>query len=601
MKRLTTILLMVAALMSASAQAFEFETVMVEMRDGIHLATDAFWPSRPGTYPTILIRTTYGRDMIADPVAEEVCDQLKFALVVQDTRGRYDSEGVDDVFMSDGWGEHQDGYDTVEWIVQQPWSDGKVGLFGASALGITSFLAVGSLHPAIKAAHVGIAPWVFYDVVYQNGCYRDALVTDWLEDQDALYMLDTYKEHPVYDELWESLDMRTRADLIDVPMYLWGGWYDVFTSGPLQAWMDLTDTKISDDAPQRLLMGPWTHTEMGALGPVQGELVYPMDSVIPLYDADPFSWFARFLKGQPRNNFDEAWPVRFYLMGDVDEEDSAGNRWLLARTWPVPSRERYLYLEYSGRLTWTPDTVSHPPRTFVYDPADPSPTIGGGELSLDQGPYDQTPLLERDDVLAFTTDVLDAPVTVVGEVTATLFVSSDAPDTDFTVRLADVYPDGRAMLVTDGIAKVRYHDGMEDIDFLTPGEVIPLQVHVGRTAIAFDRGHRIMVLVSSSNARRFIPSRNNDDDIWGDEPAQVATNALYMDSTYPSFIVLPEPEPGATARLEHPDWQPSPDTVDRVLRKMARGRPLTASEEDVIAYDAGRRLLEAMLARVAHP
>ncbi len=600
MRRLEAVVaVLLMGVVPASAQAFEFETVMVEMRDGIHLATDVFRPSQPGQYPTILIRTTYGRDMIPDLAAEKICDKLKFALVCQDTRGRYDSEGVDDVFLSDGWGDRQDGYDTVQWVVEQSWSDGKVGLFGASALGITSFLAMGSLHPAIQAAHVGIAPWIFYDVVYQDGCYRDGLVTDWLEDQDALYMLDTYEEHPTYDDLWASLDMRTRADLIDVPVYLWGGWYDVFTGGPLEARVDLDDPKVSDDAPQRLLMGPWTHTEMGAIGPVQGELVYPIDSVIPLYDANPISWFQRFLKGQPRSTFDEGWPVRFYLMGDVDDPHSAGNRWLIARTWPIPARDRLLYLDYTGGLTWTADTTTHPPRTFVYDPSDPSPTIGGGELTLDQGPYDQRPLLERPDVLVFETQVLDEPVTVVGKVTATLFVASDAPDTDFTIRLADVYPDGRAMLVTDGIAKIRYRNSFEEPDFLSPGEIVPLQVDVGSTAIAFDRGHRIMVLVSSSNARRFIPSKNNADDIWGDEPAQVATNAVYMDRIYPSFLVLPEPEPGETKQLETTDWRPSPGQVDRVERRSARGLPLSSGDMDVVAYEAGRMLMETMLARVA--
>ncbi len=578
-----------------TAGAFEFETVMVEMRDGVHLATDVFRPSRPGRYPTILIRTTYGREFIPDVAAEKICDKLKFALITQDTRGRYDSEGVDDVFLSDGWGEHQDGYDTVDWIVAQDWSDGKVGLFGASALGITAFLAVGSLHPAIQAAHVGIAPWIFYDVVYQNGCYRDALVTDWLDDQDALYMLDTYKEHPTYDDLWASLDMRTRADLIDVPMYLWGGWYDVFTDGPLEAWMDLADPKISDDAPQRLLMGPWTHTEMGAIAPVQGELVYPTDSIIPLYDANPISWFQRFLKGQTRSTFDEDWPVRFYIMGDVDDPDSAGNRWLLAKQWPIPSRDRLLYLRYDGSLSWSGEPATQPPLTYVYDPADPSPTIGGGELSLDQGPYDQRPLLERPDVLVFQTDVLQQPVTVVGKVTATLFVASDAPDTDFTVRLADVYPDGRAMLVTDGIAKVRYRNSLQDPEFLEPGQIVPIEVEVGTTAIVFDRGHRIMALVSSSNSRRFIPSRNNDDDIWGDQPAQIATNALYLDRIYPSHLVLPEPTPGSTTPAKHAPTPPSRDEIDRIDRKIARDLPLTPHELDVVSFEAGRMLLEAVL------
>lgn len=604
-------LLCVLQLLAAAAHGIELETVAVAMRDGTRLATDVFRPSGPDRYPTILVRTPYGRDFVPIEVAKVLTDGLGYGLVVQDVRGRFDSEGIDDVFLSDGWGENQDGYDTIEWIVDQAWSDGRVGLFGASAFGITAYLAMGTYHPAIRAAHVGITPWIFYDVAYQDGAFREGLIVDWLEGQGASYMLETYYEHPIYDDFWASLDMRTRA-AIEVPTYHWGGWYDCFAAGPLEAFAQLSDRDTDGGrrrSPQRLLVGPWTHVDLGAFSRRQGELVYPEGSTIPFREANPLAWFRRFLKNDHRalrdEGRDEGWPVTFYLMGDVDAPGSAGNRWVRARDWPVPMRRRPLYLTGEGGLSAVrpPAAVASAPLadpvTYLADPADPSPTIGGAELSLPSGPRDQTPLLARDDVLAFRSEVLTESLTLVGKVEAVVFAASDRPDTDITVRLADVYPDGRLMLVADGIAKGRYLADPLAENFLTPGEATAFKVDLGPTAIVFDPGHRIAVLVSSSNAPRFVPSKNNDDHIWGDEPPLVAANNLYLGGAYPSRLILPEPDTGALAAVADRKDGPRPDDIQRARQRLARGERLTAADHDALSAFAGEGLLRATLERIA--
>ena len=581
-------------LLPGLAEAYELTHEMVSMRDGTRLDTEILRPSKPGRYPTILMRTPYSMMAFGDEAARLLADGLQFVVVQQSTRGRYASEGTDDVFLSDGWGENQDGFDTVEWIVSQSWSDRKVGLFGVSALGITSYLNMGAMHPAIKAAHVGIAPWVFYNVVYPGGEFRTALLEDWLGGQGSAYMIDLYKQHPIYDDFWTSLDMRTRQDHITVPILHWGGWHDVFTEGPVEGFEALQHGGASGRGGfNRLVMGPWTHVDAGPFDTRQGELVYPGNSYYPMGSANPIEWFQEFLKGRaqrPPADLD-AYPVRYYLMGPTDQERGPGNHWELAREWPVPATQVPLYFGTDGSLGWTaPAGASLEPLSWLYDPADPSPTIGGHELTIPQGPRDQSPLLARSDVLHFETAPLDRDVKIVGKVRATLYASSTAPDTDFVARLVDVYPDGRAMLVTDGVIRARYRDSMTQPEFLVPGQIYAFDIDLNRTAQVFGKGHRIMVLVSSSNYRRYEPAKNTQDDIWGSQPAVTAVNSLYADARYPSGLLLPVPKPGAVV----PGFEPAPPSdaaIGQAMERMKRGAPLSAADQAALREQGGRELM----------
>lgn len=593
MRRVLPMVLALTAL-PGSAYAFKAEkSVMVEMTDGVHLATDVFRPSIPGKYATVLIRTTYGKDFIPDEAARIICDGMNFALVVQDTRGRYESEGVDDVFMSDGWGENQDGYDTIEWIAEQKWSNQKVGIFGASALGVTGFMAAGAYPPALKTMHIGIAPWVFYNTVYQGGSFREALIVDWLEGQGSEYMVDLYKEHPMYDEIWAQLDMRTRAEGISIPMFHWGGFYDIFTEGPMDAFTEMHALELLGTAgTQQLLMGPWTHVDDGAFSTQQGELVYPKDSIVPMDFANPLEWFQIQLNGKTRTPAQPAdWPVRFYVMGDVDNANAEGNHWEIAQTWPLPHQDKNLYLQPGGGLSWSAPTVSNASSAYTYDPQNPSPTIGGAELSLPAGPFDQRALLTRSDVLSFQTEPLFTPVKVVGTIRAQLYVSSDAPDTDFNVRITDVYPDGRAMLVNDSVLKARYRTGFSSPSLLSDGEVAFLDIPTGTTSIVFEEGHRIQVIITSSNHRRFAVARNTGDGVWGTDAAVPAVNRVYFDSSRPSRLVLPEPEAGATRPA--PRWSaPARSLISQAMANLKAGKRLSPKETLALEYEGGRLMMQ---------
>jgi len=588
MRHVATLALL-GCLLPTVAWGVQFDMEMVAMRDGIHLETQVWTPDQTGLYPTVLIRSTYGND-IPESLGAWMTDELGYALVVQDTRGRYESEGIDDVFMSDGWGERQDGYDTIDWIIAQPWSDGVVGIIGASALGITSYLAVGTLHPALKAAHVGISPWVFYDVVYQEGVFRKALVTNWLAMQEASYMLDTYKEHPLYDDLWASLDMRTREEFITIPMYHYGGYYDIFAQGPLEAFSGLQNGGPNGNTGyQRLLIGPWTHMEDGFWARQQGELLYPRNSVIPVDDADPIAWFNKWLKGESVQ-YDEEFPVRYYVMGDTTRTIGSGNYWEEATEWPVPNAERPLYLAAEGHLQFTRSAEGEGSATYLYNPEDPSPTIGGANLFIPAGPRDQSSMLGRSDVLVFQTEPLTSPLKVVGNVRAELFISSDVPDTDFMVRLIDVYPDGIPYLVVDGAAKARYRYGQDDIRYLEPGEVAEITVEVGNVAIEFERDHRVMVVVSSSNADRFEPSKNTSDPLWSEDSGQAALNTVYFDSERASRLLLPQPLQDVT-RMAPPSRLYRQEQIERATSRFAAGKSLTPLEHSALSQEAGRRLL----------
>jgi len=238
------------------------------------------------------------------------------------------------------------------------------------------------------------------------------------------------------------------------------------------------------------------------------------------------------------NSFDE-WPsVLYYVMGDVINGSAPGNVWLTADDWPVSHEPVSVFMTPSNGLTDTLPTSSDS-FTYDYDPTDPVSTIGGQNLNIKRGPYDQREVENREDVIVFSTDVLSDPVWIAGPVKARLFVSSDCVDTDFTVKLTDVYPDGRSMLITDSIIRMRNRNGYDHWEFMEPGEIYEVEVDLWSTAYLFNEGHQIRVSVSSSNSPRFLPNPNTKDGWMKNETYQVAENMVYVGEQYPSQIVLP--------------------------------------------------------------
>ncbi|HID25652.1 MAG TPA: CocE/NonD family hydrolase [Thermoplasmata archaeon] len=238
------------------------------------------------------------------------------------------------------------------------------------------------------------------------------------------------------------------------------------------------------------------------------------------------------------SGFDE-WPaVTYYVMGDVDDSSAPGNEWRHADVWPIPAEETSFYFHENGTLNMD-YPGDYDPITYTYDPTNPVPTIGGQNLMLPSGPFDQRLVENREDVVLFTTPPLTEPVEATGPVKAKLFVSSDCVDTDFTVKLTDVYPDGRSILITDGILRMRNRDGRDHWELMKPGEIYEIEVDLWSTSYIWNTGHRIRVAVSSSNYPRFLANPNTADAIYKNTTYKIAHNTLYFDNTHPSCIILP--------------------------------------------------------------
>lgn len=258
--------------------------------------------------------------------------------------------------------------------------------------------------------------------------------------------------------------------------------------------------------------------------------------------ADVFSfwidWFNIWMKNDGKG-IKEVPIVQYFVMGDPEDNESSANTWKTANDWPVPATMKNFYFRINGKLTIDPPTEEDASLSYEYDPKDPVPTTGGMNLYDPKGPTDQRSTENRHDVLVFTSEVLDRPIEVTGPVKVRLWASSTALDTDFTAKLCDVYPDGRSILITDGIIRACHRSSMEKRELLEPGKIYEFEIDLWNTSIVFSKGHRIRVSVSSSNSPRFEPNPNTGKPSGMDNETVIATNRIYLDSSHPSHIVLP--------------------------------------------------------------
>lgn len=523
--------------------------LMIPMRDGVRLHAQRYLPRSESAVPVVLIRTPYGLPD-GDPGWEgRRLLEHDYAIVIQNTRGRHRSEGESAAFLSDGRGPHVDGYDTVEWIAAQPWCNGRVGTWSASAPGITQLLTATAAPPHLVCQHVGIATGELNaDAIFQGGAYRRYLVDTWLEKHgyDVAAHRRIYATHPPGDPFWDPITLTKYDGPVAAPVLLWGGWYDCFSQGTLNAFVHLRKLGPPEIAARhRLIMGPWPHgiTREHDAG------LFPEACLLPPH-IDNLEWFDHHVKGIANDAVNAA-PVAYWVMGAFDEPGAPGNEWRTADTWPVESAEISLYLAAEGRVS--PGMARRLGKaTFVYDPSDPVPTLGGSNLHLDKGCFDQRPVEQRDDVVLFTSPPLTRPLEVTGRIRVRLWVATSAPDTDFTAKLTDVCPDGRSLLVQDGIRRLR--TGPVDAD-----RPIPIEIDLWSTSLIVNRGHRLRLAVSSSNYPRFDANPNTGD-LYSDDAAPVtATNTVAWGPTAPSALLLPvvgdlplfdsaEGDPGSGAR-----------------------------------------------------
>lgn len=517
------------------------ETIMMPMRDGVRLSTTVYQPFLGGPWPVILIRTPYNQEEISEFALPILL--AGFVLVTQDTRGRFASEGEDRVFQSDGWGELQDGYDTVEWIAGQSWCDGNVGMWGYSAYGITALMAAAAAPPSLKCMAVGYAPSQGWgQTSYQGGAFRQSLVNEWLVNNDSAHMLETFREHPVNDAFWDAYDIESRVEFIQTPILHIGGFYDCFQLGTLNAFR-LIQNRGNGQAPgnQQLIMGPWTH--VNHYEREQGELTFPLNATLNEID-ELVAWFSYWLKGD-ENGIMENPPVTYYVMGDASDDDAPGNEWKTAESWPPPAEQAQFFLHEQGALALEAPTATGN-SAFPLSGPDFVPTLGGMNLEIPAGPFDQAAIEARSDVLTFETAPLSEPMEVVGHVTAVVYASANLSNIDLSVRVSDVYPDGRSILLCDGIIRASFRESQTNPTPIEPGEVYRYEIDCWATSVVLNRGHRLRISITHSNTPRFEPNPEyaNLGSVGHPEEAFIELHHSPGNASYVSVPVvsgLPEP------------------------------------------------------------
>lgn len=545
----------------------------VPMRDGTRLSADVYLPVVEGKFPVLVTRTPY--DSMAEIERNTACyfASYGYVVVVQDVRGRYDSEGTFSPFLK----EAEDGYDTQQWCAEQPWSNGVVGTYGGSYVAATQWLPAPLRNPHLRAmvSFVGMSDprqgWVYGGGAFMlsmNLTWGAFLVdgrtnqpplaistSDWhkaflrlpvVEQPEAIgrkgAFFKDWLEHAENNEYWDRWSNRGKYSEIDVPVLHIGGWYDVFRDGTLENFTGMVTQGRTPRArqSQKLIMGPWYHS----FGPIRkvGDVDFGEAALINL-DEIRRRWFDYWLKGLDNGVMNEP-PVKLFAMGD--------NQWRDEREWPLVRAQRTPYYFQSnghansaagdGVLSLMKPTTDFTDR-FTYDPNNPVPTRGGNSCCTPQivpeGAWDQRKIEARQDVLVYTSGALEKDLEVTGPVKVVLYASSSAPDTDFTAKLVDVYPDGYAQNVTDGIIRARYRNGLGRAEFLEPGQVYKFEIDLGGTSHVFKSGHRLRVEISSSNFPRFDRNLNTKDRVGFGTTPRVAEQTVYHSEQYPSHILLP--------------------------------------------------------------
>jgi uncharacterized protein len=568
--------------------------VPIRMRDGVRLMADIYRLDTNKPLPGILCRLPYNKD---DPLMQmEAVNPIRaaeagYAVVYQDTRGRFQSEGE---FYPFTW-EGRDGFDTVEWIAAQSWCNGSIGMAGASYFGATQWLAAIEQPPHLKAIFPVVTSSEYYDGwMYQGGAFQLGLALLWvvmglapdtatrlagtepegveqanrfLLATDAMYELYRHLPlstmpllrsnraaryyfdwlaHETRDAYWQKIAVNQNYDRIQVPAYNVGGWFDLFLHGTLENYTRMHQEGGSEVARsgQRLLVTPWAHGNFTGDFPDFHFGVFSSATALDLC-GQALNFFDFHLKGI-QDRLDVASPVRIFVMGE--------NRWRDEKDWPIPGTAYvpwYLHSQGTagsgmGTLS-TQQPLDEPNDVFLYDPRNPVPTAGGStflpglRFGINSGPKDQHNIEDRQDVLTFSSAPLEQPLEVTGPLTVNLWASTSAVDTDFVVRLCDVWPDGTSRLLAEGILRARYREGFEQPVWLQPGRVYLFKIDLVATSNVFMPGHQIRVDVMSSSWPRFNVNPNIASPLgaYSGSDLTPALQTVFHDGNFPSHIILP--------------------------------------------------------------
>lgn len=527
-------LILFVLLAATCAQPPEPMVVDVPMADGTLLKTTVALPKGEGPFPVILWRSTYGRNL--DWVKGAV--ENGYAAVIQDVRGMGESPGPKRVFHADGWQpEVQDGRDCIDWIAKQPWCNGKIGTSGGSALGITQELeAVAS--DKLSAQVIVVGGGKFYgDMSYIGGVWRKNMIEGWLAGIGQPHMVEEWKAHVLDDEYWSYYNFLDTAPRVTAPAIFQGCWYDIFCQGMIDAFTAREQHGGEGAKGNNILIMTWgshgpDHEEDYKYNPNRHEL-----NIGEIYD----KFYRYHLKGDTKA-LDGVAKVYYYVLGS-DQPGAPGNEWRTANAWPPYETLATSYFPWPDGTLHTEPATEAGAQSFTYNPADPYPTLGGANLLLPAGAFDQRKYsTTRTDLLKYATAPLDAPLEITGNVQVKLSVSSDAPDTDFTAKLVDIFPDGREINLLDNIRRVKTRNGYKEFaPLLTgPDQIVTLDIDLWSTAWVFDKGHRIGLHISSSCYPRFElnPNTGADFPVEG-EAMPSAKNTVHLGPGAVTALVLP--------------------------------------------------------------
>ncbi len=549
----------------------------VPMRDGVKLYADVYRPRAEGRYPTLVVRTPYGvqRDAVHETMIKFA--QRGYAVVMNDVRGRYESEGRWEPFRT----EAKDGYDTIQWAAKQSWSNGKVATQGGSYLGHVQWRAGGQQPPNLVAMFPALASTNIYrDWITLNGVWRLSFNYGWgvvrmpnrimlpqywhtenyappelkyetilkhlpLKDgdlQSAGYAVQHYRDwvaHPDYDAYWKEISDEEQFGKINVPVHTSGGWFDIFIQGTINGFVGVRQHGANEKTRResRMIIGAWGH------GPTQkyGDVDFGPANNRNQFETE-LRWFEHYLKGVD-NGIDREPPIEIFYMGI--------NQWQHEQDWPILGTKFTPWYIASGGAANTPSgngslsaSVSSGAASdqYAYDPNDPVPTIGGnnccGTPTL-AGPKDQRVLQNRKDILVYTSPPLTEPLAIAGPVKMKLFAATDGSDTDWVVKLIDVAPNGFAMNICEGILRARYRKGPDKPELLKPNEVYEYEVDLVGTANVFLPGHRVRVDVTSSHFPQFDRNPNTGETFGMSDKVRVAKQTIFHTAQRPSQIILP--------------------------------------------------------------
>ena len=515
---------------------------MIPMRDGKRLSAYIYHPSGKGPWPSIFEqRYASLRGRSARESAARLA-RAGYVVALVNFRGTHLSEGEYIAYRGLQWGELKDGYDTCEWLAKQPWCTGKIGSFGSSQGGYAqNYLAVTQPPSLVCQYMVDTGLSLFHEGYRIGGLTRPERFKGMArncrnpEDNDAV--LKEWFSHPHYDEYWQAEDCTLHFDKMNVPCFTIGSWYDFMNQGSIASFVGRQhEGAAKSRGNQMLLIGPWLHGRTNKRSKV-GELQYPENAAWPV-EEHMIRWFDHWLKGKQSGATDEP-TVRYYVMGAVGEENAPGNVWRSSADWPVPSTEHSYYFRADGKLSTEKSSAKIATTSYLSDPYHPM-LIPGRAFP---GARDARKFEQQKEVLTFTSDELREPVEWTGRVQVELFVSSTARDTDFIVRVSDVYPDGRSILIVDYPWRARYRNGLEKEELLKPGGIHKVAFPVGWMSQIFNRGHRIRVTVASTGAPLYEPNPQTGNTLTIEFPqdAVVATNTIYHSAFQASRIIAPAP------------------------------------------------------------